>query len=505
MGAEPDDQPFLPPLLLLLVLGLTAFRLLAASQAGLLPDEAYYWLWSQSPQAGYYDHPPMIAWWIWFTSAVFGQSAFAIRLLSVLSAAADTLLTYSVAREIGLDRRLSAMAGLLLNAMLMFGLNAAVATPDAPAITFWLLALWALARLRRTGTLWLWLVVGLFAGLGCVSKYTNFFLGPGICLCIAIDRDFRARCSVGWIAAGLLVAAAAFAPVFLWNMHNEWVSFIKQFGRIGDVNAEDWYLPEFVATQFVLLNPSITVLATLGLIRLLPAREHALRRPVLFLMATSVPLAAYMTLHSLHDQVQGNWLLPVYPSLAILATLAMMRSSRLGVILSHLAALSGIGITLAVNLYMASPLAGTFSLPSPADGAVGWQAVAERIHILARRHDAGWIGTANYGVTAELTYHLPEGVRVVDTVEPVRYSFEGPAWPLGDGPGLLVLRRRDAKPEAMANCFGSMVQIDTVRRYADKRALEEYQVFRVENPVRSLVSAGCKLSYRFSNSNVQVH
>jgi 4-amino-4-deoxy-L-arabinose transferase-like glycosyltransferase len=492
MGADRNDHSFFPPLLLVLILSLTAFRLLAASQTGLLPDEAYYWLWSRSPQAGYYDHPPMIAWWIWFSSAVFGQSAFAIRLLPVLSAAADTLLTYAVARETGLDRRLSAMAGLLLNATVMFGLNAAVATPDAPAITFWLLALWALARLRRTGTLSLWLLVGLFAGLGCVSKYTNFFLGPGICLCIAVDRDFRARCSVAWIAAGLLVAAATFAPVFLWNMHNDWVSFIKQFGRIGAVGAKGWYLPEFVATQFALINPLIAGLATLGLIRMLPAAKHALRRPVLFLMSTSVPLAAYMMLHSLHDRVQGNWLLPAYPTLAILAALALKQSSNQGVILTRLALLFGIGATLAVNLYMASPLAGTLPLRSPADGAVGWQALAERIHIIAKRHDAGWIGTANYGVTAELTYHLPDGVRVVDVVEPVRYSFEGPARPLGDRLGLLVLRARDAQPEALAQCFGSMERIETIGRYADWRELETYHVIRVENPVPSLVSSGCK-------------
>jgi 4-amino-4-deoxy-L-arabinose transferase-like glycosyltransferase len=491
MGAEQNDHPFLPPLLLVVVLGLTAFRLLAASQTGLLPDEAYYWLWSKSPQAGYYDHPPMIAWWIWFSSAVFGQSAFAIRLLPVMSAAVDTVLTYSVAREIGLDSRSSAMAGLLLNAMLMFGLNAAVATPDAPAITFWLLALWALARLRRTGTLSLWLLVGLFAGLGCVSKYTNFFLGPGICLCIAVDRDFRARCSVPWIAAGLLVAAASFAPVFVWNMHNEWVSFIKQFGRIGETKALGRYLPEFVATQFVLLNPLIAGLATLGLIRLLPAGGHAPRRPVLFLMATSAPLAGYMMLHSMHDRVQGNWLLPVYPSLAILATLATRQSGDSGGLLSRLALLLGIGVTLAVNLYMASPWAGTLSLRSPADGAVGWQTLAERIHLTAKRHNVGWIGTANYGVRAELTYHLPDGMRVIDIAKPTRYAFEGRARALEDRPGLLVLRARDAKPEALAECFGSMVNIDTIGRYANWRELEKYYIIRVENPVRSLVASGC--------------
>ena len=40
---------------------------LRAVMAALLPlsaDEAYYWLWSKHLAAGYYDHPPMIAWLI---------------------------------------------------------------------------------------------------------------------------------------------------------------------------------------------------------------------------------------------------------------------------------------------------------------------------------------------------------------------------------------------------------------------------------------------------------
>jgi len=492
MGAEPDDQPLVPRWLLSLVLGLTLFRLWAASQTGLLPDEAYYWLWSRNPQVGYYDHPPMIAWWIWFSTGVFGQSAFGIRLLPVLSTAADTLLTFAVAREAGLGRNGSAMAGLLLNAMVMFGLNAAVATPDAPAVTFWLLALWALIRLRRTGTMTLWLAVGLFAGLGCASKYTNFFLGPGICLCIALDRDFRARCSVAWIAAGLLVAAAVFAPVFVWNMQNDWVSFVKQFGRIGEVKGASGHTLEFLATQVALLNPIIAGLVVLGLVILSRSGRDTASRPMLFLMATSLPLVAYMALHSLHDRVQGNWLLPIYPALAILAAFAVAHKSDMRIAMARFASLLGLGATMAVNLYMGSPAAATLSLRSPADGAVGWESLADRLHTMARRHKAGWIGTANYGVTAELTYHLADSVRVIDVFEPIRYAFEGPARPLGDRPGLLVLRMRDVAPEMLTACFSSMVPVDTIDRSAHRRWLEGYHVIRVDGPAAALTSSGCR-------------
>ena len=65
---------------------------LRAVMAGLLPlsgDEAYYLLWSKHLAAGYYDHPPAIAFLIragvfWFGENPFGVRAFGI-LLSVFT------------------------------------------------------------------------------------------------------------------------------------------------------------------------------------------------------------------------------------------------------------------------------------------------------------------------------------------------------------------------------------------------------------------------------------
>ena len=43
---------------------LTLLRLALAARLPLAPDEAYYFLWSRHLQAGYFDHPPMVALWI---------------------------------------------------------------------------------------------------------------------------------------------------------------------------------------------------------------------------------------------------------------------------------------------------------------------------------------------------------------------------------------------------------------------------------------------------------
>ena len=37
----------------------------------IIDDEAYYWLWSTKLDFGYFDHPPMIALWIYLSDLIF--------------------------------------------------------------------------------------------------------------------------------------------------------------------------------------------------------------------------------------------------------------------------------------------------------------------------------------------------------------------------------------------------------------------------------------------------
>ncbi len=68
-GRDPQDTKPLPlwlrpgPLVLF-VLALTLARLLAGGLSGLSEDEAYYRLWGLNPAWGYFDHPPMVGWWV---------------------------------------------------------------------------------------------------------------------------------------------------------------------------------------------------------------------------------------------------------------------------------------------------------------------------------------------------------------------------------------------------------------------------------------------------------
>ncbi len=173
---------------LILLAALTALRLAVAAAAPLSADEAYYWVWSRALQPGYLDHPPMVALWIRAGTALAGQGAFGIRLLSPIAAAVGSVLLARAAEDLFPGRRLGLPAAALLNATLLMAAGAVTMTPDTPLLLFWTAALWALARLVATGRPGWWLAVGVFAGAALASKYTAALLGLGIALWLVARR-----------------------------------------------------------------------------------------------------------------------------------------------------------------------------------------------------------------------------------------------------------------------------------------------------------------------------
>ena len=225
--------------LIALVVVLTALRLMAAGAIHLTEDEAYYRLWAQHLQFGYFDHPPMIAWWIRAGTMLFGDTPLGVRLLPALASGLNTWLIGDLARRLGAEPRTAFRAALWYNATLTVCLGGMLAIPDAPASLFWTLTLWALAaRVAQRMSLGWWAAAGVAAGLGVLSKYSALFLAPGVVLwLLLIPGGLAALRRPGpWLAA--LVAGGLFSVNVVWNAQNHWESFTKQFGRAAPQGLE---------------------------------------------------------------------------------------------------------------------------------------------------------------------------------------------------------------------------------------------------------------------------
>ncbi|MGN6423007.1 MAG: ArnT family glycosyltransferase [Asticcacaulis sp.] len=441
MFARLKAIPYLP-----LLIGLTLLRLLAAARAGLVPDETYYWLWAQHLSFGYYDHPPMVAWWI-AAFAFASKAALCVRLPFILGFLALCWLVYDTAKAL-FDQTIARRALLWLNACLLLSVGTVVATPDPPSVLMWAGGLWALARLVTSGDGRWWLVFGLFAGLGVEAKYTNLVLGLGVLVWLIMDRDARRWLISPWLWLGGVIAVVTMAPNLIWNAQHGWITVAKQFGRIEASHLSARYLLEFLLTQPLLLNPFIAAFAGLAILRWFKVKTAA----TTLLIALPLPLILYLLVHVFHDRIQGNWPAPVFPGLVLLAASAgdawgWARKA---------AAPFGIGVSVLALGFLAL---GDLAPPLGAVGQTqGWDGLSQRIEAVRKTTGADWIASTDYDLQGELAYHLgPQDVTA--TAERARYAWDGrdPA-----GKALIVVAAGHAPK--LDHCFSNLQDLGAVTR-----------------------------------------
>ena len=75
------------PVVLFILIIITILRIysLHISPIELSVDEAQYWHWSRNIDFGYFTKPPFIAWMIAFSTLIFGNEEWAIRLFSPIT------------------------------------------------------------------------------------------------------------------------------------------------------------------------------------------------------------------------------------------------------------------------------------------------------------------------------------------------------------------------------------------------------------------------------------
>lgn len=74
-------------------------RILFTGLMGLMPQDAYYFFYSENLALSYFDHPPAVAYMLRFFTVIFGQNAFAIKFADFTITALTILSFYSLSQH----------------------------------------------------------------------------------------------------------------------------------------------------------------------------------------------------------------------------------------------------------------------------------------------------------------------------------------------------------------------------------------------------------------------
>ena len=321
----------------LLVLTL-AFRFWLAAAFPITGDEAYFIWWGWKPDWGFYDHPPMIGWWL-AALLQLHDAEWWLRLPVVLQPAVLALGTYwalpRLVAEVGEERRLWAATLVLLAPVNVWNV---FITTDTPLIYFSVFSGLAWIRAAQDNAPRWYLAAGLLLAGAVLSKYFAAILG----FAYLVDV-LRRRKSGAW--AGLAIAYACTLPALAlmawWNGSHCWPNYMFNFvNRHGDAG---WSLKTpllYAVTLVYVLGPPVLWLAW--------RQSRADRRiagadssipPALTTLAW-VPLVLFAIL-SLVKQIGLHWLLSFVPFVMIWLALRLSPASlrRLGLFFAGFATL----------------------------------------------------------------------------------------------------------------------------------------------------------------------
>ncbi|MQY50601.1 ArnT family glycosyltransferase [Rhodocyclus gracilis] len=430
-----------------LVLALLVFRFWFSAVLPMTGDEAYFVLWGEHPAGGYYDHPPMVGWWL--TALLQASRAeWFLRLPAVLLPGALALVAWQLARPLGSERaRLAAMLVLLQPASVW---NVLITT-DTPVILFSVLAVGAYVaalRARNLPRALLWQgVAGLLLGGAFLGKYFAALLGVGILAHVLLARRDRGR----WAGFAVLVLAALPAPIYnlWWNNGHCWVNVLFNFvNRTADAGFQAENPPLYFVCLAYLATPWLLIALWRQRAALRAAAQRADVGAVLWL--AGVPLLLLFLL-SFEKSVGLHWLASFTPLLAAIGAMALPLANVARLL--RCSALFAVAHVLLIGVISTLPLE-TWRNSSAYDGIVLTVRADELLARLQPWADDYLFATDGYSPAATLAYHARRPFAVFgEGSYHARQDDFLTDWRVHDGGRVLILRKSEPAADEYAPYF----------------------------------------------------
>lgn len=293
---------------LLILLGFWAvLNVFQAAYTELSDNEAYFWVLSQHFQWGYFAHPPLLAWLIGASTAIFGDSEGGVRLLVVLLQPVYLYLFWATIRPAKSTKRLAVLYFMLCFALPLLQLYGVLATPSAPLLLTTALVLYSYKKFLREGAKSLiWAVaMGFSAGL---MVYANYY--GGLVMVFILLSNVRLFINYR-VYVGGVVAVLVMLPHILWLSEHTWTAFVYYvMEKTAGYEASNFWL--YLFNTVMTFNPLLFIIFFLLLFkrRRLSMRvdEQQFSNAMRFI---AWGFMFYFIFSSRKMHIESRWLLPM--------------------------------------------------------------------------------------------------------------------------------------------------------------------------------------------------
>lgn len=290
--------------------------LVPATGTELFDDEAYYWIYSQSLDWGYFDHPPVIALLIRAGYGIF-HSELGVRLFTVIFSVASIALIERL-----IERKNPLLFYAICSSLALAQIGGMLAVPDTALMFLVALFFYQYQRFRNSPNLSQTLKLSLVIALMLYTKYHGLLIvmftimsDPGL---LRQPRFYVTACC----------SILLFAPHIYWQYQNGFPSV--QY-HLFERNAADYDFGntlEYIGGQIALAGP-LTGWLLIGA-ALLYRPSSQLEKALKY---TLVGVYIFFLVSTAKGKSEANWTVPAFVGLIVLSHQFLLTSPRLRKIL----------------------------------------------------------------------------------------------------------------------------------------------------------------------------
>ncbi len=289
-------------------------RLGVAYWIPLTGDEAYFISWGKNLDYGYYDHPPMVGWFLSLL-LLFSDATVWLRLPGILMFTFMGLVIYRVLKNANVDDNKSALTAILF---LFAPLNilSVLITTDTPLILWSFISAIYFYQAQKQDQLTKYLLAGFFLGLAFYSKFFAGLLGLAyffyLVIFIQLQRGLKPYMGI----AVLLLGVVPFIILnLIWNYNNCWNNYLfNLLNRTSDAHFSLATIGIYLGLLIYLITPPVL---WYGFKISVKNYLDVLRQPLgIFVGLFIIPLFLFLLL-AFVKKIGLHWLLSFYPFLFI--------------------------------------------------------------------------------------------------------------------------------------------------------------------------------------------
>ena len=403
--------------------------------------------WGSNLDWGFNKHPPMSAFAVEIFYQIFGAKDWAYYLLSQICVIVSFFVVFKFAEDIFKNKIFCLLSVLLLEGIYFYNFTTPEFNVNVCLMPFWSLTVLYLWKGIKDNKIIDWLLVGLFAGLGFLSKYLFIYLGLAMDIFIIYmiykkKFNFNFKCFFSIIPFFIVLL-----PHLIWLTENNYVTITYGLHRTG---AEDVNILNHIKHPLIFLGKQIGILIPFLLMLLFLNNKFKFKisfkdDKLLFLIVINIiPIAlVFLTSMIMGVKIRTMWMTPFYLFFGVLMVYIFQPKINLNKLKSF--------ATVFVILFIFSPFTYAYVSISKTNKRTDYpgKEIADLVQSRWNKNFSNEIsivvGDEWYG--GNLSYHLKSRPNWFLKEVPKEFDFDG---------GVVYTGNKDILKEICPGVFGSI-------------------------------------------------